>query len=668
MALNFNIPSQVKSFPTMGDFPATGEAKTIYIALDTKLLYIYDSGAYTSIGDATSAEWGHISGDITSQTDLQTALDGKFNNPTGDTTQYLNGAGTPTAFPTFASADKMVTVGRNSTGATLYKGTIVYISGSTGNRPNFVKAQANAESTSAGTFGVIEADIPNNSDGNCVTIGTINDLDTRSSAPHPFTSDTLADGDTIYLSPTTAGYVTNVKPYAPSHLVYIGKVVRTSPTNGTIVYRIQNGYELDELHDVAAQTPSNNDVLSFETSTQIWKPKSIPTLLGFTPVPTTRTISTTAPLSGGGDFSANRTLSIATANGTTTGALSSTDWNTFNGKQSALVSGTNIKTINGNTILGSGDLTISTGITIGTTAITSGTIGRILFEGTGNVVQESVNLFWDNTNGRLGIGTIIPTVAVDVVGAGKFSTTLEVTSSAGITLGGGAKSLSWTGTILELGNSATWTDVRLFASGVQKFSQTSTLTTISNTTINLSTATVQLAGVNALAYSGADVRIGSITAGFTSLSFYTSATEKMRIAATTGNVLISTTTDAGYKLDVNGTARVQGNTRITGQLNFGNNNIWVGAAQWSAGLEMYAISGGNENIKLSPSQQVHISNNSLFTANTSAILQVDSTTKGFLPPRMTTTQKNAIATPAAGLMVYDTTLNVISYYNGSMWI
>jgi hypothetical protein len=56
------------------------------------------------------------------------------------------------------------------------------------------------------------------------------------------------------------------------------------------------------------------------------------------------------------------------------------------------------------------------------------------------------------------------------------------------------------------------------------------------------------------------------------------------------------------------------------------------------------------------------------TPNASAILQTDSTTRGFLPPRMTTTQKLAIGTPAAGLMVYDTTLNQMSYYNGTLWI
>lgn len=55
------------------------------------------------------------------------------------------------------------------------------------------------------------------------------------------------------------------------------------------------------------------------------------------------------------------------------------------------------------------------------------------------------------------------------------------------------------------------------------------------------------------------------------------------------------------------------------------------------------------------------------TANASAILQADSTTKGFLPPRMTTTQKNAITTPAKGLIIFDDTLSKICVYNGSAW-
>lgn len=317
--------------------------------------------------------------------------------------------------PTFATADRMVTVGRNSTGSTLYRGTIVYILGSTGNRPNFVKSIASSEGTSAGTFGVIENDIPNNSDGNCVTIGTIENLDTRSNATHPFTTNTLVDGDTIYLSPTNAGFITNVKPSAPDHLVYIGKVVRTSPTNGTIVYRIQNGYELQELHNVAINGVSNNQLLAYESSTSLWKNKSVTTaeiadslnkryvtdanlttignqsgvntgdqdLSGLTP--NTRSISTTTPLQGGGDLSANRTLSILQSNTTQSGFLSNTDWNTFNGKFN----------------------------------LPSLTSGSVLFSNGTTIAQDNANLFWDDTNNRLGIGTSAPLIKLHVVGTGE---------------------------------------------------------------------------------------------------------------------------------------------------------------------------------------------------------------------------------------------------------
>lgn len=173
------------------------------------------------------------------------------------------------------NAEAIKIIGRNSTGATLRKGTIIYINGSTGNRPNFVKAQANSEATSAGTFGVIADDLANNTDGYALCLGYLDNLDTRTTATYPFTTDTLADGDTIYLSPTTAGYITNVKPSAPNHLVYLGKVTRTSPTNGTIVYRVQNGYELDELHDVqdvSYSSPIDADSLLIKDSTNsLWK-------------------------------------------------------------------------------------------------------------------------------------------------------------------------------------------------------------------------------------------------------------------------------------------------------------------------------------------------------------------------------------------------------------
>ena len=62
---------------------------------------------------------------------------------------------------------------------------------------------------------------------------------------------------------------------------------------------------------------------------------------------------------------------------------------------------------------------------------------------------------------------------------------------------------------------------------------------------------------------------------------------------------------------------------------------------------------------------VSINNASL---NASAILQADSTTKGFLPPRMTTTEVNAIASPAEGLVVFNTTISHLCVYQGGAWV
>jgi len=99
------------------------------------------------------------------------------------------------------------------------------------------------------------------------------------------------------------------------------------------------------------------------------------------------------------------TVNIPTASATNTGKLSNTDWSAFNAKQAALVSGTNIKTINGSSVLGSGDLTVS--------GTPSGSTGYIQFN-TSGAFNSDADLFWDNTNKRLGIGTTTPGTHIDV--------------------------------------------------------------------------------------------------------------------------------------------------------------------------------------------------------------------------------------------------------------
>jgi len=194
-----------------------------------------------------------------------------------------------------------VTVRNPSVSTILRRGTIVYLSGSTGWRPNAIKAQANAESTSSGTFGVVISDIATNSDGLVACLGTLHNLDTRDTAPFPFTTDVLVDGDVLWLDPNNAGYVTKTKPQAPNHIVFIGIVARTSPTLGRIVYRITNGFELDELHNVFINgTLANNHTLYYDAATSLWKTNTIPAVLGYTPVGGSGTINYVSKFTGTG--------------------------------------------------------------------------------------------------------------------------------------------------------------------------------------------------------------------------------------------------------------------------------------------------------------------------------------------------------------------------------
>jgi hypothetical protein len=137
-----------------------------------------------------------------------------------------------------------------------------------------------------------------------------------------------------------------------------------------------------------------------------------------------------------------------------------------------------------------------------------------------------------------------------------------------------------------------------------------------------------------------------------------------------GNVLINTTTDAGYKLDVNGTARVSGTLTSDTDIFRVTNGSSVNVLRVKANGNF--TMGGSSDLGIGSGLGVFMRYSlrvgSLSYANTSAILQADSTTRGFLPPRMTTTQKNAIASPATGLMVYDTTLNRPCFYDGTTWI
>ena len=143
-------------------------------------------------------------------------------------------------------------------------------------------ARANTDLNSADTIGLVAENINNNQEGFVITVGLIQNINTTGSLQ----GETWADGDVIYLSPTTAGSLTNVKPNGSTgHIVVLGYVEYSHQNNGKIYVKIMNGWELDELHNVYINqgTLANNDALIYESSTQLWKNKTIATALGYTP-------------------------------------------------------------------------------------------------------------------------------------------------------------------------------------------------------------------------------------------------------------------------------------------------------------------------------------------------------------------------------------------------
>ena len=172
-------------------------------------------------------------------------------------------------------------VNKTATNVSLLQGNYqaVRITGAQGQRPKVDLAQATNDVLSAETIGLVTETIANNQEGFITTSGLVRGINTTGSIQ----DETWVDGDIIYLSPTVAGSLTKVKPVAPNHLVIIGYVIHAHITQGTIFVKVDNGYELDELHNVKIGTTANNNVLAYTLATDVWENKTVETALGYTP-------------------------------------------------------------------------------------------------------------------------------------------------------------------------------------------------------------------------------------------------------------------------------------------------------------------------------------------------------------------------------------------------
>lgn len=153
----------------------------------------------------------------------------------------------------------------NGSGSAMTKGQVVYIVGAQGNRVDVRLALATSDATSAGTIGFVAEAIANGAEGFVQVSGTIPKLNTSA----------LTAGQTVYLSPTTAGEYTTTKPTAPNHTVVLGWVERVSTTVGSIYIKVDNGYELDELHNVLITSPTSGNTLIYDAVQGVWENANI---------------------------------------------------------------------------------------------------------------------------------------------------------------------------------------------------------------------------------------------------------------------------------------------------------------------------------------------------------------------------------------------------------
>lgn len=158
---------------------------------------------------------------------------------------------------------------KNANGSTISLGTPVYtkiVGNSSTNIPVAIASNA-SEATSSKTLGLMAETIGVNESGFVITEGLLEGLNTS----------TANTGDPVWLGDNGAlifGLAN--KPVAPAHLVFIGVVTRGQTNNGEIFVKVQNGFELNEIHDVLigtgyGSTPANNDLLAYDTASGLWK-------------------------------------------------------------------------------------------------------------------------------------------------------------------------------------------------------------------------------------------------------------------------------------------------------------------------------------------------------------------------------------------------------------
>ena len=159
-----------------------------------------------------------------------------------------------------STASTVRTYVKNSSGSTITKGQVVYVTGADGTNALIGLASASTDATSSKTLGIAANTMTNNAFGYVVENGQLSGIDTSAATA----------GSSVWLGETAGSIVFNTPPAKPNHHVYLGVVTKANPSTGEILVKVQNGYELNELHDVNAGSPADGQALIWQASTSQW--------------------------------------------------------------------------------------------------------------------------------------------------------------------------------------------------------------------------------------------------------------------------------------------------------------------------------------------------------------------------------------------------------------
>jgi predicted heme/steroid binding protein len=635
----------------------------------------------------------------------------------------------------------------NGTGINVLKANYqaVKIIGAQGQRLQVSLARADNDANSKDTIGLIAENINNNNQGFVISNGVLENIDTTGALQ----GETWSDGDTLYLSGTTFGRLTNIKPIAPTHTVILGFVVYAHQNQGKIFVKVDNGYELEELHDVNPLPYVNNGVLYRDTAVGLWRSATIATLLGYTPAnqATTLTINGTTF-----DLSANRTWNV----GTVTSVNMSVPTGFVIGGNPVTTSGTlavsfaagyslptNASQANWDTAYNNRITSLTTLGTSGAATLVSNVLNIPIYQAQGNYITSltgeatasgpgaaSVTLSNSAVTGKVltGLtvtGTVISAADSILSAFGKLQgqvnalmgglqyqgTWNAATNTPTITSGVGTDGHFYIVSVAGTTNIDGITDwqvgdwIVFHDTAWQKVDNTDSVISVNGFTGAVTLTTSNISEGTNLYFTNTRARqaISLTTTGNSGASTYDNGTGVLNVPQYTLGGLGGVPTTR--QLTINGTAYdlsadrawsvgtitsiattgpiTGGTITTTGTIGItqatSTTDGYLSAADWNTfNNKQNALSGTTGYITKFISSS-NIGNSVLFenssaiglgtaSINASALFQMDSTTKGFLPSRMTQAQRQAIAAPAEGLIVYQIDSIIGLYiYSNSVW-